>query len=82
MMQMHYTINKKSYTIKQAKSGWNIFETVPVDPQPYRVKGAKCRERFVMYVEGSHEDAHNQLIEHAKNERKLLAAIFGISEPE
>ena len=82
MMQMHYTINKKSYTIKQAKSGWNIFETVPVDPQPYRVKGAKCRERLVMFVEGSHEDAHNQLIEHAKNERKLLADIFGISAPE
>ena len=81
-MQMHYTINKKPYTIKQAGSGWNIFETVPVDPQPFRIKGAKCRERFVMHVEGSYEDAHAELLAHAKNERKLLAAIFGRSEPE
>ena len=74
---MKYTIDQTDYTIKQAKSGWNIFETVPVNPRPYRAKGAKRRKRFVMYVNGSYEDAHNRLLAYVNNKRKLLADIFG-----
>ena len=73
---MEYTIHKRTYTIKQAKSGWNIFKKVRPNLQGDKV------DRFVMYVEGSYEDAHAELLEYAKNERRLLEAIFGISESE
>ena len=76
-MITHYTIGYRYYTIKQATSGWNIFERVPVKPRVYSIKGIKCRKRFMMYVKGSYREAHNRLLTRVNNERKLLADIFG-----
>ncbi len=76
-MQMHYTIGPRHFMIKQATSGWNIFEAVPVKPRFYSIKGIKCRKRFTMYVKGSYRKAHNRLLTRVNNERKLLADIFG-----
>ena len=72
---MNYTINKMNYTIKQAKSGWNIFEFS-------RYPGKPLSQRFVMHVKGSYEDAHAELLEYAKNKKSLLDAIFGRTASE
>ena len=76
---MNYTIDKVKYTIKQAKSGWNIFEYTR---HPGKDSEQRPSKRFVMHVEGSHEDAHAELLTYARNKKSLLGAIFGRAESE